>query len=106
MEYEKPIIKNYDTSRWFFGKSDNTNRLDGPAVEYYNGYVSWWVNGNRHRKNGSAIEWDNETALCYFFKNAVISFIEQEQTFNNETLKLGSITQFIDFVARCDILLL
>jgi hypothetical protein len=32
------------------------HRLDGPAIEYNNGYKAWFVNGNLHRLNGPAIE--------------------------------------------------
>ena len=32
------------------------HRVDGPAVEYANGYKVWWLNGKLHRENGPAIE--------------------------------------------------
>ena len=35
------------------------HREDGPAVEYANGYKSWWLNGVRHREDGPAIEYAN-----------------------------------------------
>ena len=33
------------------------HREDGAAVEYPNGYKSWYINGERHREDGPAIEW-------------------------------------------------
>ena len=35
------------------------HREDGPAIEYANGYKSWYINGNRHREDGPAIEWSD-----------------------------------------------
>ena len=32
------------------------HRLDGPAVEYPDGYKAWYLNGERHREDGPAIE--------------------------------------------------
>jgi len=31
------------------------HRLDGPAVEWDDGYYSWWVDGYNHRLDGPAI---------------------------------------------------
>lgn len=32
------------------------HREDGPAIEYANGFKTWYLNGKRHRLNGPAIE--------------------------------------------------
>jgi hypothetical protein len=32
------------------------HRLDGPAVEYVDGFKSWYVDGKRHRIDGPAVE--------------------------------------------------
>jgi hypothetical protein len=32
------------------------HRLDGPAVEWYDGSIEWWVDGKRHRMDGPAVE--------------------------------------------------
>tara|TARA_S200002703_G_scaffold82972_2_gene71486 strand:- start:219 stop:596 length:378 start_codon:yes stop_codon:yes gene_type:complete len=39
---------------WYF--NDKLHREDGPAVEHINGEKSWWVNGYLHRLDGPAIE--------------------------------------------------
>jgi len=35
------------------------HRLDGPAVEWFDGSKEWWINGKRHRLDGPAIEYSN-----------------------------------------------
>jgi hypothetical protein len=35
------------------------HREDGPAVEGYDGYKAWYINGKRHREDGPAVEWSN-----------------------------------------------
>jgi len=32
------------------------HRLDGPAIEWANGYKAWYINGQRHREDGPAFE--------------------------------------------------
>ena len=34
----------------------NRHRTDGPAVEWPNGMKEWWLNGEIHRTDGPAIE--------------------------------------------------
>ena len=36
--------------------SRKLHRLDGPAIEYANGYKAWYVNDRLHRLDGPAIE--------------------------------------------------
>jgi hypothetical protein len=45
VEYEKFV-----SGRWIF------HREDGPAIEYSDGYVEWYLNGLNHREDGPAIE--------------------------------------------------
>ena len=33
------------------------HREDGPAVEGYDGYKAWYINGKRHREDGPAVEY-------------------------------------------------
>ena len=37
------------------------HRTDGPAVEYTDGYLEWWINGKRHRVGGPAVIWEDGT---------------------------------------------
>jgi len=53
-----PAIELYDgTKEWY--KEGQRHRTDGPAIERTNGRKEWWAEGNRHRLDGPAIEWSN-----------------------------------------------
>jgi len=43
------------TTRWFL--NGERHRTDGPAIEDANGDKYWYLNGKRHREDGPAIEW-------------------------------------------------
>jgi hypothetical protein len=45
-------------AREYYNHAGKLHRVEGPAVEYANGDMSWWLNGCRHRIGGPAIEWD------------------------------------------------
>ena len=36
---------------------DKPHRVDGPAIDYPDGYKSWYVQGIRHRVDGPAVEY-------------------------------------------------
>lgn len=38
---------------------------DGPAIEYGDGYKSYWIDGLRHRIDGPAIEWPDGSVEYY-----------------------------------------
>jgi hypothetical protein len=40
----------------YLNENDQLHRLDGPAVEFYNGTKAWYINGLSHRLDGPAIE--------------------------------------------------
>ena len=46
-----------DKTEWFL--NGKRHRVDGPAVEWANGYKSWFLNGERHRVDGPAVEYTN-----------------------------------------------
>lgn len=105
MEYEKLVIEINEVKTKRYYLNSKYHRLDGAAIEWYDGSKSWWVNGKRYRLDGLAVEWRNGTKE-YRVNGELVVRSEQEQPLHNETTKLGSINWFIDFVARCDILLL
>jgi hypothetical protein len=41
------------------------HREDGPAVEGYDGYKAWYINGKRHREDGPAVEWNDGSKYWY-----------------------------------------
>jgi hypothetical protein len=49
-------INAYGTKRWYNEKGQ-FHRLDGPAVEYADGFKLWYVNDKCHRLDGPAREW-------------------------------------------------
>ena len=44
MQTYKVMVDKNKTIRWFNDKGE-LHRLDGPAVEWLDGYKAWWVNG-------------------------------------------------------------
>ena len=60
-------VDEYETVFWLdYNNPDKLHRLDGlPAIEYVNGYKSYWENGNRHRIDGPAIEWADGDCSYY-----------------------------------------
>lgn len=104
MEYPKPIIEINEYGIKRYGLNGKRHRLDGP-IEWSDRTKGWWINGNLHREDGLALEFSDGSRAWYINDKPIVKS-EQERHLHNETLKLGSITQFIDFVARCDILLL
>ena len=60
MQTYKVTVDKDKTIRWYNEKG-HFDRLDGPAIEYANGYKAWWVDGKRHRIDGPAVEYANES---------------------------------------------
>ena len=52
-------VKVYGTRTEWYNLEGNYHRENGPAIEFSNGYKSWWINGQRHRENGPAVEYTN-----------------------------------------------
>ena len=48
-------VYNSGTVEWYL--NGERHREDGPAVEYSNGNKYWFLNGKRHREDGPAIEY-------------------------------------------------
>ena len=71
------ITINEDGTKFYYKDRQMTmlHREDGPAVEGYNGYKAWYINGKRHREDGPAVEWSN--GIKEWYLNGV-KFREQE----------------------------
>jgi hypothetical protein len=48
-------INQYGTKFWC--KDHEWHRIGGPAIEWIDGYKSWYINGSPHRIDGPAIEY-------------------------------------------------
>jgi hypothetical protein len=62
-------------------KQRELHRLDGPAVEYVNGYKEWWQNGCLHREDGPAILYDDDGGSKSWFLNDIL-YRAKEDYFN------------------------
>jgi hypothetical protein len=47
-----------DDSKYYYSDAAMKilHRIDGPAIEYADGYKAWWVDGKLHRLDGPAVE--------------------------------------------------
>jgi len=52
-----------DRVEWYH--NGKFHRLDGPAIEFADGYKAWHQNGKLHRIDGPAIEWADGTKHWY-----------------------------------------
>ena len=50
-------INRYGTKEWYL--NGERHRVDGPAIEYANGGKRWYLNDILHRENGPAVEFAN-----------------------------------------------
>ena len=57
-------IDKYGTKRWFNLKNELHRENDKPAIEYFYGSKSWYLNGKRNRE-GSAIEYASGDKCWY-----------------------------------------
>ena len=55
----KLIIDKKGTKRWRL-PNGKYHREDGPAIEYEDGFKSWYINGKLHRKNRPAVDSSNK----------------------------------------------
>jgi len=46
-----------DDNIYYYNKEGELHNLNGPAVEYFDGYKAYYVNNKRHRLDGPAIIW-------------------------------------------------
>ena len=54
--YTKKEVNSFGTIR-YYNASDKLHRLDGPAVERWDGSKGWHINGKLHRLDGPAVEY-------------------------------------------------
>jgi len=58
-ESNKPICKTYSNGDKYWYLNGERHREDGPAIEWANGNKAWYLNGKLHREDGPAIEYTN-----------------------------------------------
>jgi hypothetical protein len=57
-------VRVYDYGKWWYLNGEK-HREDGPAVEEADGDKWWYLNGEKHREDGPAIEWANGYKAWY-----------------------------------------
>ena len=69
-----PEMKEYSngTKEWWL--NGERHRTDGPAIEWYNGSKEWYLNGELHRTDGPAIEGSDGTKVWRLNDNEVTWF--------------------------------
>lgn len=58
MKTYKVTVEEWGTIRWY-NENNELHREDGPAIEWFNGSKSWYLNGNLHREDGPAAEYSD-----------------------------------------------
>ena len=53
----KYIKKEYNDRIEYRNEQGELHRTDGPAIEWNSGSKEWYINGERHREDGPAIEY-------------------------------------------------
>ena len=84
IEYTVQVSDNKTT--WFI--NGDRHRDDGPAIEYLDGTKAWYLNGERHREDGPACVLS--TGAKYWYLNGTEL---SESEFNNRTVKELSIAE-------------
>ena len=59
------VVKVKDNGNIEWRQNGNLHRLDGPAIEYANGYKAWYQNGKLHRLDGPACEYADGSMAWY-----------------------------------------
>jgi len=59
------VVKVFDDGSKYWYLNGERHREDGPAIEWADGYKSWWLNGNFHREDGPAFESASGTKKWY-----------------------------------------
>jgi len=72
-------------NRVWTNSEGNFHRLDGPALDYANGYKAWYQNGKRHRTDGPAIKYGDGYKAWHLNGEHLT-----EQEFNEKTKKSES----------------
>ena len=86
-----------DKTEWHL--NGKRHRVDGPAVEWANGYKSWFLNGKYHRVDGPAVEYTNGSK--YWFLNG-IEYTESEfnKRMNPKELTVAEIETLLGYTVK------
>ena len=57
--------KEYPDRIEYLNEKGQLHRLDGPAIEFYDGHKEWFINGRLHREDGPSIEWNDGDKMWF-----------------------------------------
>jgi hypothetical protein len=60
---DNPRIDEHGTKEWYV--NGERHRSDGPAIEWWDNDTEWWLHGERHRSDGPAIVYANDRKSWY-----------------------------------------
>ena len=63
MKTYRVTVDDYGNKWWYI--NDQRHREGGPAIESANGSKHWYINDRLHREDGPAIEWPNGDKSWY-----------------------------------------
>jgi len=73
MSQPEMVLDSYGSKHWFLNRE--RHREDGPAVEWPNGTKFWYLNNKWHREDGPAVERSNGTKQ-WFLNNKEVTWKE------------------------------
>jgi hypothetical protein len=59
MDEELMLFIDGQGTKFWKNKKKQFHKLDGPAIEWFDGESEWWQNGMRHREDGPAFIYTN-----------------------------------------------
>jgi len=89
MEKYKVHVEDNGTIRWY-NEKELQHRLDGPAVELFNGNKFWYQEGKFHRLDGPAKEYVNgdkhwyQEDLCHRLDGPAIEYVSGDKYWYKE----------------------
>ncbi len=78
------VLDPYGSKHWFLNRE--RHREDGPAVEWPNGTKFWYLNNKWHREDGPAVERSNGTKQ-WFLNNKEVTWKEVFRNANGDLEK-------------------
>jgi len=81
---------------WYKPGTEILHRLDGPAVEYTNGFTAWYQDGKLHRLDGPAIE-DADGFKAWYIEGIKYTEAEFNAKVSAKELTVAEISELLGF---------
>lgn len=98
-EYTLKVFNN-GTKEWFL--NGERHREDGPAIELPGGAKKWFLNGKRHREDGPAVEYSNRDREWWLNGDKLTEGEFKARTQDTQTKELTTkeIEEFLGFKVK------